>query len=273
MNQRVKEKNKWIDRLINFVFYGCVLALIWLLLQITTFSSFRIPTASMHPTLIKGDYVIVNKWIAGGRIFNVFNAVKNKHISIKRIPGIRRIRKNDILIFNSPVGQYKNRIHFDVMQYYAKRCVGLPGDTVAIILPTLSALVEDSLTFSFDHNYYDLLGWTAEKFGPLYIPCKGDQIPINSLTATQYGSVMEWETKQKIDYKDSAYFIGNHRFTNYQFKHDYYFMLGDNIHHSLDSRHWGLVPDDFIVGVVQWIWFSKDEEQNSIRWNQIGRVD
>lgn len=103
MNQRVKEKNKWIDRLINFVFYGCVLALIWLLLQITTFSSFRIPTASMHPTLIKGDYVIVNKWIAGGRIFNVFNAVKNKHISIKRIPGIRRIRKNDILIFNSPV--------------------------------------------------------------------------------------------------------------------------------------------------------------------------
>lgn len=60
---------------------------------ITTFSSFRIPTASMHPTLIKGDYVIVNKWIAGGRIFNVFNAVKNKHISIKRIPGIRRIRK------------------------------------------------------------------------------------------------------------------------------------------------------------------------------------
>ena len=77
MNQRVKEKNKWIDRLINFVFYGCVLALIWLLLQITTFSSFRIPTASMHPTLIKGDYVIVNKWIAGGRIFNVFNAVKN----------------------------------------------------------------------------------------------------------------------------------------------------------------------------------------------------
>lgn len=53
----------------------------------------------------------------------------------------------------------------------------------------------------------------------------------------------------------------------------YYFMLGDNIHHSLDSRHWGLVPDDFIVGVVQWIWFSKDEEQNSIRWNRIGRVD
>ena len=79
----------------------------------------------MHPTLIKGDYVIVNKWIAGGRIFNVFNAVKNKHISIKRIPGIRRIRKMIFSFFNSPVGQYKNRIHFDVMQYYAKRCVGL----------------------------------------------------------------------------------------------------------------------------------------------------
>lgn len=121
MNQRVKEKNKWIDRLINFVFYGCVLALIWLLLQITTFSSFRIPTASMHPTLIKGDYVIVNKWIAGGRIFNVFNAVKNKHISIKRIPGIRRIRK---MIFSFLIHQSGNiRIEYILMS-----CNIMPND-------------------------------------------------------------------------------------------------------------------------------------------------
>lgn len=121
MNQRVKEKNKWIDRLINFVFYGCVLALIWLLLQITTFSSFRIPTASMHPTLIKGDYVIVNKWIAGGRIFNVFNAVKNKHISIKRIPEIRRIRK---MIFSFLIHQSGNiRIEYILMS-----CNIMPND-------------------------------------------------------------------------------------------------------------------------------------------------
>ena len=45
------------------------------------------------------------------------------------------------------------------------------------------------------------------------------------------------------------------------------------VNSDVDSRHWGLVPDDFIVGVVQWIWYSKDEEQNSIRWNRIGRVD
>lgn len=126
--------------------------------------------------------------------------------------------------------------------------MGLPGDTVAIILPTLSALVEDSLTFSFDHNYYDLLGWTAEKFGPLYIPCKGDQIPINSLTATQYGSVMEWETKQKIDYKDSAYFIGNHRFTNYQFKHDYYLCW-----ETIYTIHWIHDIGDWCLMISLWV--------------------
>ena len=71
MNQRVKEKNKWIDRLINFVFYGCVLALIWLLLQITTFSSFRIPTASMHPTLIKGAP------INAALVENYYNQIKS----------------------------------------------------------------------------------------------------------------------------------------------------------------------------------------------------
>lgn len=273
MKQREKENNKWVNRLINFVFYGCVFVLIWLLLQITTFSSFRIPTASMYPTLIKGDYVIVNKWIAGGRLFNVFDAVRNKNVSIKRIPGILSIRKNDIVVFNSPDGRYKNRMYFDVMRYYAKRCVGLPGDTVVITLTPSSVLSEDSLTFSFDHNYYNLLGWTAEKFGPLYIPCKGDRIPINSLTVLQYGSIMEWESKQKIGYNDGVYFLGMGHFTNYQFQHDYYFMQGDNVHHSLDSRHWGLVPDDFIVGVVQWIWFSEDKEQRTIRWNRIGRVD
>lgn len=125
-----------MDRPFNkLCIYGCVLALIWLLLQITTFSSFRIPTASMHPTLIKGDYVIVNKWIAGGRIFNVFNAVKNKHISIKRIPGIRRIRK---MIFSFLIHQSGNiRIEYILMS-----CNIMPNDVwgFRVILWQLSCL-------------------------------------------------------------------------------------------------------------------------------------
>lgn len=273
MPREKKEKKKWIDCLINVLFGCCVLFLIWIMLQITTFSSFRIPTVSMYPTLMKGDYVIVNKCIIGFRLFNIFDAVKNKDISIKRMPGVRQIRKNDIVIFNSPDSRYKNQIHFDVMQYYAKRCVGLPGDTVVITLPPIPVSSEKRLSFSFDNNYYNYLGCTAESFGPLYIPHKGDYIRISSKIILQYRSIMEWETKQRITYKDDTYFLGEQPFIDYQFTHDYYFMLGDNVYHSSDSRHWGLVPDDFIVGVVQWIWFSQNEEEHCIRWNRIGRTE
>lgn len=68
------------------------------------FFLFRIFIVFMYFILIKGDYVIVNKWIVGGRIFNVFNVVKNKYILIKCILGIWWIRKNDIFIFNLLVG-------------------------------------------------------------------------------------------------------------------------------------------------------------------------
>ena len=107
------------------------------------------------------------------RVFNVLNAVKNKHISIKTYSGNTTDKKNDILILIHQSGNIR-------IEYILMSCNIMPNDvwgfrvTLCNYPATLFALAEDSLTFSFDHNYYDLLGWTAEKFGPLYIPCKGD---------------------------------------------------------------------------------------------------
>lgn len=203
----------------------------------------------------------------GARIFNIFDAVNHQPISIKRLPGMREMKKNDIIVFNFPYSDNKYQIHFDVMKYYVKRCIGLPGDTVKITLPPTTD--PDSLSFCFNKHYFQLLNWTAEDFGPLYIPRKGDCIKLDSIHLYQYGNIIEWETGSKPIFRENQFYIDNQRITDYQFQNNYYFVMGDNTGHSYDSRYWGLVPESFIVGVAQWIWFSKDKKSNKIRWKRI----
>lgn len=267
MSKTNKRWKKYTDRCLNLLFYSALLSVCWLLLQITTFSSFRVPTDSMYPTLLSGDYIIINKWTIGARIFNIFDAVNHQPISIKRLPGMRNIKKNDIIVFNFPYSENKYQIHFDVMKYYVKRCIGLPGDTIKITLPPTTN--KDSLSFSFNKHYYQLSNWTPENFGPLYIPRKGDCIQLDSIHLYQYASIIEWETKSRITFRKRQFFIDNQRVTNYQFKNNYYFVMGDNASHSYDSRYWGLVPENFIAGVAQWIWLSKDGHSNKIRWERM----
>ena len=63
---------KWVDRLLTLAFGVCVLAVVWVLVQVTSFTSFRVPSHSMYPTLMPGDYILVNKWVMGARIFDIW---------------------------------------------------------------------------------------------------------------------------------------------------------------------------------------------------------
>ena len=109
--------------MVNIVYGCCIIAMILLLIQIFMFTSFKIPSDSMEPSLLAGDYIWVDKCSKGARLFNVLDAIDKKPVTIHRMPGWRSFKRNDILVFNLPYPDRWDSITFDVMKYYVKRCV------------------------------------------------------------------------------------------------------------------------------------------------------
>lgn len=115
-------------------------------------------------------------------------------------------------------------------------------------------------------------GWTKDNYGPLWIPAKGDSVVLNPSTIALYGRAIEVYEGNDLKVEDGKYYINSVEATSYTFKQNYYFMMGDNRHNSLDSRYWGFVPEDHIVGTPSVIWFSTDANYSfpkNVRWKRL----
>ena len=111
----LKRKLSWfVDKLLNLFLIGCGLVALWVLLQVTCIATFRIPSDSMEPA------------------FNIWDAAEGKEVRIFRLPGLGEIKRNDVLVFNFPYPARWDSIGLNLMTYYVKRCVALPGDTFEI---------------------------------------------------------------------------------------------------------------------------------------------
>ena len=107
--------------------------------------------------------------------------------------------------------------------------------------------------------------WNTDFYGPLMIPKKNLEIEINSESIKKYGSTIQnYEKLDNVIIEGDNLLIDNEIVKTYTFKQDYFFMMGDNRHNSEDSRFWGFVPYDHILGEASFIWFSYDYQEDNI---------
>ena len=115
--------------------------------------------------------------------------------------------------------------------------------------------------------------WNGDDYGPLVLPSEGMTIPVNDSTMGIYGKTIElFEHHDSVEITNGKLLIEGKEVADYTFKQGYYFMMGDNRHNSLDSRYWGFVPADHIVGKPIFVWLSVDQEADlihKIRWTRL----
>lgn len=123
----------------------------------------------------------------------------------------------------------------------------------------------------------ELFKWNRDNYGPITIPAKGMTVQLTPENVALYGPVIKnYEGKDAVEIDNNTVKVAGKVITSYTFDQDYYFMMGDNRHNSADSRYWGFVPKDHIVGKAVFVWMSIDPAPTSflgkIRWSRLFRI-
>ncbi|MCC5811955.1 MAG: signal peptidase I [Ectothiorhodospiraceae bacterium] len=214
------QKENWAVELSRSLF---PVLLVVLLVRSFVVEPFRIPSGSMIPTLLVGDFILVNKSSYGVRL----------PVTNQQIFGNGEPRRGDLAVFKYPRNP---------RQDYIKRVIGLPGDHIAF---------RDKV---------------------LYV--NGEAVPQVELSeyteGREGGGRMLQETMDDLEYQILHYPGRSVRDAQYTVPEGHYFMVGDNRDRSADSRLWGFVSEDLLVGRAFLIWMSWDGENNRINWSRIG---
>ncbi len=286
---------------------------------------------------------------------------------IEKYAGLKKIERDDVVVFNFPAGDTVMLEKIDVTYYdwarvygraaldrdytivsrpvdkrenYVKRCVGLPGDTIHIVdsklyvnglaqreIPGMQYIYRIATSAPFSHATLDNMGitmsdveynrqtgeygmpltdanvqkiremsnvlsvehvvyggeafpyngngWTGNNYGPLWIPSRGATVTLTLDNLPLYERIIDAYEGNDLEVRGGVIYINGAPASEYTFRMDYYWMMGDNRQNSADSRFWGFVPEDHIVGKASFVWLSLNKEKGlfngKIRWNRMFR--
>lgn len=278
---------KILRNILQYVVVLFVSLSIALLLRLFVVDFYTIPSDSMQPTIEPGDFILVDKLSFGARLYKNLDFLKNDTTpQTWRMKGFSPIRNGDVVVFNFPYAESWDRIRMHLSCFFVKRCIAIPGDTLQIKQgfymvngqqgfgnlydqQTLSRYPDDFTpgiyhTFPFDAR----IGWNILRFGPLYLPRKGDTLPIDTLSYRIYQKMIRYESNLSLEERNGQIWSGDSLIEQYTFHRNWYFMGGDNIWNSQDSRYLGPIPEEFIIGKAILILTAKDPETRQYRWKR-----
>jgi len=208
--------------------------------------------------------------------------IENKYLEDPKILEFIRTRKDiDLMVIDKDstksevsgrlTPRFFNRLNMSVANTHYKGnmtealAAKVAKDPSVISIEKENSVLPDARLFPQDSEY----NYTADNFGPIYIPKKGESIALSIENYPLYKRVISEYERNTITSRGNQILINGKVATSYTFKQDYYWMMGDNRQNSIDSRYWGFVPYDHVVGKPVLVWMSVDTIKKNIRWDRL----
>jgi len=256
------------------------------LIKLFVLDAIIVSSPSMESTLMVGDLVLVNKLVSLRGEKHV--PIVKSEITIPNLPFAGHIEREDVIVFNYPGDRDEREMPNGTE--YVKRCVGVGGDTIEIRdgdlyvnrnyipLPEMHRHSLFPQSFADDRLFPRNKKNNLDNYGPVIVPKSGDVAALNLETYPLWEKLIRGEG-HTLELTGDRISLDGKRTDTYTIQRNYLFVLGDNFYNSSDSRFWGFLPEEKVIGKAEIIYWSIEEPLHhggfkglfsSIRWNRLG---